>query len=76
MSLEDFGLKLLYPSGTEAMTVEQLIELLHTCDPKQKVVMSDVRFGDFDVTGPVVNFLSEDNFVSDRRPILRLRKRT
>ena len=59
-----------------ALTVQELIDLLSTLDPHQRVVMSDLRFGDFDVTGYTGARLSEDNFKSDIRPILRLQKRS
>ena len=58
-----------------AMTVGELRKLLEAFDDNQKLVFSDVRFGDFDLTGPVGASLSEDNWENDIRPILRLEKR-
>jgi hypothetical protein len=58
-----------------ALTVEQLIEILSELPREQKIVFSDVKYGDFDVIDGDISHLSEDNFVNDRRPILRLRKR-
>lgn len=58
-----------------AMTVRGLAELLRRFDQTQKLVFTDFRFGDFDLIEPVGSCLSEDNFVKDRRPMLRLRKR-
>jgi hypothetical protein len=59
----------------DPLTVKELIELLQKCDQKQKVVFSDVKYGDFDCVGSLGISLSEDNFVKDKRPIFRLAKR-
>jgi hypothetical protein len=58
-----------------ALTIGELAELLTGFDQSQKIVFSDMDFGDFDVTGFTGAKLSEDNFTLDRRPIFRLRKR-
>ncbi len=60
-----------------AMTVRQVIEMLEKFEDHQdqKLVFSDVKYGDFDLIGSVGSYLSEDNFQQDHRPILRLRKR-
>lgn len=58
-----------------AMTVGELRKLLEAFDDNQKLVFSDVRFGDFDLVGAVGAALSEDNWENDIRPILRLEKR-
>jgi hypothetical protein len=57
------------------MTIRELQELLKKYDPNQKIVFSDLFFGDFDVTGDTGARLSEDNFNKDIRPIFRLEKR-
>ena len=59
----------------KAMTVGELIELLQQFNTDQKLVFSDVYYGDFDLTGATGTLLSNDNFVTDFRPILRLEKR-
>jgi len=59
-----------------ALTVEELITLLQTLpDPKQKLVFTEMFYGDFDVVGLVGSCLSEDNFEKDRRPLVRLEAR-
>ena len=60
---------------TPPLTVGELAELLRNLDQSQKLVASDVRFGDFDITGITGTRLSEDNFEKDLRPILRIRAR-
>jgi hypothetical protein len=57
------------------MTAKELIEILKTLPSDQHLVFSDVRYGDFDVVGDTGARLSEDNYVQDFRPILRLQKR-
>lgn len=59
----------------KALTVAQLKELLKKFRPGQRLVFSDVRFGDFDLVGDTGSSLSPDNFTRDIRPILRLEKR-
>lgn len=57
------------------LTVGELAKLLSTLDQTQKLVFTDVYYGDFDVIGAVGSCLSEDNFQKDRRPLIRLQKR-
>lgn len=58
-----------------AMTVGELRSLLEQWESNQKLVFSDVRYGDFNLIGAVGANLSMDNFQKDIRPILRLEKR-
>lgn len=62
-------------SKVDALTVGELRTLLARFEDKQKIVFSDLHFGDFDLIGDTGARLSQDNFEEDRRPILRLRKR-
>jgi len=65
-----------HETHAHGLTVGELMQVLSLLDSSQKIVFSDVQFGDFDVLGPgIVGRLSEDNFQQDLRPILRLRKR-
>lgn len=59
----------------EALTVGEILALLQTLPHHQKIVVSDVQYGDFDVVALTGTCLSEDNFIDDRRPIVRIRKR-
>lgn len=60
---------------TTPLTVGEIVALLSALDQSQKLVVSDMYFGDFDVVGLTGTCLSEDNFTRDRRPILRIQKR-
>lgn len=57
------------------MTVRELQELLKQYGPHQKIVFSDMFYGDFDLVGDTGARLSEDNFNEDIRPIFRIIKR-
>ena len=62
-------------TNNRAMTVGELRVLLEMYDSNQKLIFSDMRYGDFNLVGDTGARLSEDNFNEDIRPILRLEKR-